>query len=117
MSKEFGKINFSSKEKKIKPLDPANYVFKYGHLKKADGSRNLNSIEQQTLEFCLHLTEKEGWVCVDYEYLCNKLNRCRETVRDILKAISKHIHWRYERSVRIDGKKIYNVIIIERIAK
>ena len=114
MSKEtFGKINFSSKEKKIKQSDPVNDVLKYSHLKKADGMRNLNSIEQQMLKFCLCMVEKEGWACVNYDFLQKKFGRSRDTIRRILEAISNHINWKFERSIRINGIKEYNVIIIE----
>ena len=118
MSKEtFGTINFSSKERRTKQPDAAKYIFKYGHLKKADGSRNLNSIEQQMLEFCLCMIKKEGVVWVSYDFLQQKFGRCRNTIKRVLNAISGHISWRFERSVRINGHRELNVIIIERIGK
>lgn len=91
-----------------------NIKASYRYLDRADRAGKLNSIEKQILDLCLQLTAKTGWYVIDYDYLQDKIDRCRETVKRILETNSNLIKWRFERSLKVNGRKSYNVIVLER---
>ena len=86
----------------------------YGYLARADRAGNLNLIQKQVLDFCLQLTAQRGWVSVDYDYMEEKFGRCRNSIKRILNSISNIISWEFRRSVRIDGRRKDNQVIISR---
>lgn len=115
MSKEYTSEKLLVERKEME--DCANHIMRYSRLERADRAGNLNGIEQEMLQLCLELTEEEGIGFTSYDELQKKFGRCRDTIKRVLKAISKHISWKFERSIRINGYRELNVIIIERIAK
>lgn len=108
-------INFPIDQgKKLIEDNYENIKNSYRYLSRADRPSNLSCQEKQILDFCLQVTAKEGWATTDYESLQDKIGKSRDTVKRVLKANSDIISWKFERCIRINGKKYYNIVFLER---
>jgi hypothetical protein len=106
-------INFPRLEQR----EPETGIEKYQYLKRPDG-KPLNADDIFLLCFCLEKTDQDDLMITTYDYLLENEfpnKHSKRTVSRTLKNIALYMNAEFKKSLRVNGAKDFNKLVITRV--